>query len=108
MLADMPASDHAREDIHKQSNIDEVSFETDVGNIAHPDLITSEDVKVFKVIAPRMSIVNGVHGLTDTFNGNREVGGFHQSGNTFIPYGVSATHQQLPDTPISISRIPQR
>ncbi|MDE0316701.1 MAG: hypothetical protein OXM61_17585 [Candidatus Poribacteria bacterium] len=47
----MPPPDHASEDIHEQTNIDEVSFETDIGNIAYPDLITSGDIKVFKAIA---------------------------------------------------------
>ena len=39
MLTDMPPSDHTSEDIHEHSNIDEVSLETDVGDIVHPDLI---------------------------------------------------------------------
>ena len=102
MLTDIPPSDHASEDIHEQTNIDKVSFEADVGDIAHPDLITSGDIKVFKAIAPGTHTRNGCRGLTDTFDRNREVGGFHQSGNTFIPDGVSATHQQLCDTPISV------
>ncbi len=39
---------------------------------------------------------------TATAHGNRQVCCFHQAGNTFIPNGVSPTHQELCDTPISV------
>ncbi len=41
VLTQMPPSDHTREDIHEQTHIDEVRLETNVGNIADPDLIAS-------------------------------------------------------------------
>ena len=53
MLLNLPTSYHLCENIHEYSDIDEVSFETAVGNIAHPDLITSGDIKVFKAMVPR-------------------------------------------------------
>ena len=59
--------------IHEQRNIDEAFLELDIGNIANPDLIASADVKVINSIDPRTHTVNGVGGLTDTFDGNREV-----------------------------------
>lgn len=68
MLTDVSSSDHAHEDIHKKTNIDEVSLETDIGNITHPDLITSGDLKVFKAITPVMYTFNGVRGLTGTLD----------------------------------------
>ena len=76
VLTDVPPSDQASENIHKQTNIDEVSFETDIGNIVHPDLITSGDIKVFKAIVPGTHTRNGCRGLTGAFDRNREVGGF--------------------------------
>ena len=42
---DLSASYHSREDIHEHSDINEMSFQTDVGNITDPDLIASVDVK---------------------------------------------------------------
>ena len=45
MPAQMLSSDHASENIHEQQNIDKVSFETDIGPIANPDLIASRDLK---------------------------------------------------------------
>ena len=50
MLADLPRSDHARENIHEQRNIDEASLETHVSNICHSDLILMRDLKVFKQV----------------------------------------------------------
>ena len=51
MLTQMPvSSNHASEDIHEKRDIDEASFQADVGNIANPDLIgaeTSRDSKRF-------------------------------------------------------------
>ena len=38
-------SDHTREDIHKQGDIDEVSFQADISDITDPDLIASGDLK---------------------------------------------------------------
>ena len=92
----------------EQRNIDEVSFETDVGNIAYPDLIAPRDLKGLKAIHPGTQTVNGCRGLTDTFDTNRQVRRFHQSRDASITYGVSHTHQQLCDAPIPIFRIPQR
>lgn len=56
------SSDHVREDIHKQTNVDEVSLDTDIGNIAHPDLITSGDLKIFKTINTGTQLRGGVFG----------------------------------------------
>ena len=39
------------EDVHEHSDIDETSLETDVGNIADPNLILSRDLKVLNSIA---------------------------------------------------------
>ena len=44
-LRGSPRSDHASEDIHEQSDINEASFEADVGDIAHSDLIGTTDLK---------------------------------------------------------------
>ena len=103
----MPSSYHAREDIHEQSNIDEAFLEVDVCNIANPDLIASGDLKGLKSVDPGTHPLKRLRGLTDTFDGNREVRRFHQSCNASIPNGVSHTHQQLCDTPIPIRRIPR-
>ena len=108
MLTHLPPSNHASEDIHEQRNIDETRLESDISNIAHPDLIASRDLNVFKAIDPGTHTVNGLRGLTDTFDCDREIGGFHQSGNTFIPDSVSHTQQELRDTPISIFRVASR
>ena len=70
MLTQMPPSDHASEDIHEQSDKDEVRFESDVGNIADPDLSASRDLKVFEAIDPRVHTRNGGRRLTDTFDGH--------------------------------------
>ena len=48
MLTEIPGSNHAREDIHEQSDIDEASVEADVGDIADPDLIATTDIKGFR------------------------------------------------------------
>ena len=93
MLTEFPASYHSGEDIHEQSDIDEVSLEADVCNIANPDLIAARDVKRLNAIPPRMHTISGVGRLTSAFNSNTEVLGFHQSGNTAIPNGVSLIHQ---------------
>ena len=93
------------EDIHEQRDIDEIALESDISHIAHPDLIASTDVKRLQAIHPRTHTRKGGRGLTDTFDGNREVLGFHQSGNAPIPNGVSLMHQQLCDTPIPVRRI---
>ena len=53
MVAHLPPSYHTTEHIHKDGNIDEASFESDVGYIANPDPITSTDVKCFEAIYPR-------------------------------------------------------
>ena len=82
-------ANHAREDIHEQSDINEAVLEADVGDIAHPDLIASTDVKRLQAILPRLRTVNGVGRLTRTLDGNRQVLFFHQAGDAFIPNGVS-------------------
>ncbi len=106
MLADLPASYHASEDIHEHRNIDEVSVEADIRYIANPDLITSTDVKCFKAIHPRLHTFKRPRGLTgNPFDRNRQVLGFHKSCDASIPNGVSHTQQHLRDTPISIFRI---
>ena len=76
----MPSSDHTREDIHEQSDIDEASLEADVGNIADPDLIASADVKVLNPIAPGVCCFKGSRGSADPFDGNREVGPISSTG----------------------------
>ena len=53
MLTDLPRSDHPSENIHEQADIDETSIETNIGNIAHPDLILTRNLKVFEAVAPR-------------------------------------------------------
>ena len=50
MPSDTLPSDHAREGIHEQINIDGVSFEMDVGPITNRNVIASGDLKVFKAI----------------------------------------------------------
>ena len=52
MWTDLPSSDHSGEDVHEQSDIDETSLETDVGNIAHSDLILLIDLKGLNSIDP--------------------------------------------------------
>ena len=52
MLTQMPRSNHASEDIYEQRDIDEASVETDVGNIADPDVIASGDLKGLKAVDP--------------------------------------------------------
>ena len=91
MWTDLPSPDHSGEDIHEQSDIDEASLETDVGNIGHPDLILSRDLKGLNSIDPRVSTFKGSCGLTDTFHRYREILFFHQPSHTFIPHGVSLT-----------------
>ena len=49
----------------------------DVGNIADPDLIASGDIKGLKSIPQGVHTINGGRGLTDTFERNREICGFH-------------------------------
>ena len=73
MLADLPPSDHASEDIHGHCDIDEASLESDICYIANPDLIVSADIKVLKSIDPGLWASKGSRGLTDTFDGNREI-----------------------------------
>ena len=107
MVADLPGSYHATEHIHKDSDIDEASFESDVGYIANPDLIAARDVKCFDSIHPELCAVKRSRGLTgNPFHRNREIIFFHQSGDAAIPNGVSQTHQHLRDTPIPVCRIP--
>lgn len=107
MFRDLPPSDHTRKNIHEQSNIDETSVESDVGNITHPDLIASTDVKVLNPIAPGLWCFKGSRGSTDPFDGNREVGFFHDPGDASITDGVALTQEQLSNTSISIFGILQ-
>ena len=74
----------------------------DVGDIADPDLIASADVKVLNPIAPRLWSLKGSRGSTDPFDGNREVGCFHDPGDASMTDGVSLTQEELSNTPISI------
>ena len=93
MLRDPPASDHARKNIHEETNIDEATLESDVGNITDPDLIASADVKVLNPIAPRMWGLKRSRGSTDPFDGNREVCCFHDLGDASMTDGVSLTQE---------------
>ena len=68
LLTEFPPSDHAGEDIHEEREIDEVSLESDVSNIAHPDLIASIDLKGLQVIDPRTHTVSGVSHLRRAFD----------------------------------------
>ena len=70
VLTHLPPSDPASEDIHKQTHVDEVRLESDVGNIAYPDLIASRHLKVFEAIDPWVHTRNGGRRLTDTFDGH--------------------------------------
>ena len=91
MRTDLPSSDHSGEDVHEHSDIDETFLESDVGNIADPDLILSRDLKGLNSIDPRLWTFKGSRGLADAFHRYREIFFFHQSSNTFIPDGVSLT-----------------
>ncbi len=53
VLTDLPGFDDSGENIHEQADIDETSLETNIGNISHPDLILTRDLKVFEAVAPR-------------------------------------------------------
>ena len=52
VLADLPGFDDSGENIDEQADIDETSIETNIGNIAHPDLILMRDLKGFEQVAP--------------------------------------------------------
>ena len=93
MLADLPASDHASKNIHEQRNIDEASVEPDVGNITDPDLIASADVKGLNPIAPGVGCFKGSRSAADPFDGNREVGCFHEPGDASMTDGVALTQE---------------
>ena len=86
-------------------NIDEVSFESHISNIANIDVITSGDLKGLKSVAPRTFLPERPRGLIDTFDGHRKGLFFHQAGDAFIPNGVSFGYQQLRDTSIPVCRI---
>ena len=68
MWTDLPSSYHSGEDIHQQSDIDEASVESDVGNIADPDLIRSTDLKTLNSIDPVVFTFKGSRSLTDPFH----------------------------------------
>ena len=93
MLTQMPPSNHASEDIHEKRDIDEASFQADVGNIANPDLIGGRNLKGLQAIhPPKPGCLRRSRGLTaNPFDANRKVLFSHQSGNAFIPDGVSLT-----------------
>ena len=65
MPTDLPSSDYSGEDVHEHSDIDETFLETDVGNIADPDLIRSRDLKGLNSIDPGVLTFKGSRGLTD-------------------------------------------
>ena len=74
MLTEFPPSYHSGEDIHEQSDINEASFEADVGYIANPDLIPATDVKHFESIQIGLRTVKRYRGLTGTpFHRYREI-----------------------------------
>ena len=56
METDLPSSDHSGEDVHEHSDIDETSLESDVGNIAYPNLI-----QIGPITAPNVDLI-----LTET------------------------------------------
>ena len=87
---------------YEHCDIDEMSFQPDVGNITDPDLIASRDVKIINLIAPLMPTLKRLRRSTGTFDSDSKIICFHQSGNSAITDGVSETHQQLRDTPITI------
>ena len=66
MLTEFPPFYHSGEDIHEHCDVNEASFESDVGDIAYPDLIASADVKSFESIDPRLCLFKRVRGLTGT------------------------------------------
>ena len=97
MLTDMPPSDHAREDIHEQREIDEASLETHISNIADPDLIASTDLKRLQAIHPRRHPFSGVRRLTgNPLDCDCEVRFFHQSGQP------GDTQRGIPPSPASV------
>ena len=77
MLTDLPPSYHSREDIHEHGDIDEMFFQTDVGNITDPDLIASRDIKIIHSIAPLTLSVQRLGRSTGTSDQNREIIFFH-------------------------------
>ena len=52
MWTNLIGFDDSGENIHEQADIDETSIETNIGNIAHPDLILMRDLKGFEQVAP--------------------------------------------------------
>ena len=91
MLTQMPNSYHTREDIHDPCDIDEVSFESHISDIANPDVIASGDFNGLKSVDPGRHLPERPRGLTDTFDRHREVRRFHQTGNASISDSVSHT-----------------
>ena len=73
MPTDLPPSYHASEDIHEHCDIDEMSFQTDIGNITNPDLIASTDVKMINLITPLMLGVKRLGRSTDTFDSDSKI-----------------------------------
>ena len=85
MWTDLPSSDHSGEDVHEQSDIDEPSLETDVGNIADPDLILSRDLKGLNSIDPRLWTFKGSRGLTDTLDRDERFSSFINRATRLYP-----------------------
>ena len=50
-----------------------MSFESNISDIANPDLIASGDLKGLKSVDPGTHPLKRLRGLTDTFDANREV-----------------------------------
>jgi len=93
MWTDLPSSDHASENIHEHSDIDEATLQPDVGNITDPDLIASTDVEGLHSIDPGTLTFKGSRSSTDPFDRNREVCFFHDPGDAFMIDGVSLTQE---------------
>ena len=108
VLTEVPRFDHSGENIHQQAEIDETSIETHIGNIADPDLIRMRDLNVFEQVAPRFIPLKRSCCSTRTLDADQEMILFHQSSDTSGPNAVSLTHEELGDTPISVSRIRSR
>ena len=91
VLTDIPSFDQSCENIHEQAEINEASLETNIGNICHPDLILTRDLKVFETVAPGFIPLKRFRCLTRTLDGNQEIIRFHQPSNASAANGVSLT-----------------
>ena len=68
VLTDLPSLDNSSENIHEQADIDETSIETNIGNICHPDLILTRELKVFEPVDPRFFTLKRFYRLTRTLD----------------------------------------